>query len=289
MQGRGLFGSAPVGAVTLVETPVSQWYVRRAQVTALVAGLAADALATAGLSVFCPLLLAVVLGALAGVLCGLVAGVLVRIWPVVRVLWWWLIEITTGAFVVGGPVALAHATAWWVALPVTLLLAAACVVVGPVRRRLVAWSWCLVVRHRLRLSFARLVRGSGSGGSRPGLLPLVLWVRSTPAGERVWLWLRPGLELLDLDGKTGQIAVTCWAGGVRVAGASQRFAALVRVDVSRRDPLTGLVPSPLSLLIPRLRNNDADVPVSPAVPLVGLDLADVDEPAQQPPSRGGRR
>jgi hypothetical protein len=280
-----LFDRSPVGTVAIVEPPVSQWYARRAQLAALVAGLAAGAVVTAALSVFCPLLLAVVLGALAGVLCGLVTGVLVRIWPVLRVLWWWSIEITTAAFVVGGPVALAHVTAWWVALLVVLSVATACVALGRVRRFLVAVSWCLVVRHRLRMCFAQIVRGTGA--ARPGLLPMVLWARPTPAGERVWLWLRPGLELADLDGKTGRIAVAIPAKQVRVVAASERFAALIRVDVARRDPLTGRIDSPLALRIPSLRNTNADAPVSPAVPLVGLDLADIPEPAPEP--RGGRR
>ena len=85
-----------------------------------------------------------------------------------------------------------------------------------------------------------LIRGAGVG-SRPGTLPLVLWARPTPAGERVWLWLRPGLELVDLDGKAGLIAVACMGEEVRIVRASQRYAALMRVDVARRDPLTGLV------------------------------------------------
>src|SRR3954466_692986 len=87
--------SGPTGMVALVEPPVSQWYARRAGVTALVVGLASDVLTTAVLSVFCPLLLAVVLGALAGVVFAFMTAVLVRVWPVLRALWWWAVEITT--------------------------------------------------------------------------------------------------------------------------------------------------------------------------------------------------
>jgi hypothetical protein len=44
----------------------------------------------------------------------------------------------------------------------------------------------------------------------------------------------------------------------------------------------------LALLIPSLRNtNKAVKPESPALPPVGLDLADIPEPAPEP--RGGRR
>jgi hypothetical protein len=72
---------SPIGLVTIVEQPVSQWYARRAGVTALVVGLACDVLVTAVLSVFCPLLLAVVLGALAG---GFAAWAR---WPAVSLRW----------------------------------------------------------------------------------------------------------------------------------------------------------------------------------------------------------
>lgn len=281
-----LFGTSPVGAVAVVEAPVSQWYARRARITVVVVGLAADAVVTALLSLFCPLLLAVAIGASAGLLLGFVAGVLVRVWPVLRVLWWWIIEIVATIIGVGGPITLAHLTSRSMALSIVLPALLLCAVVGPVRRFLAVWSWVALVRHRLRLCFTRIVRGSG--GVRPGSLPLILWARPTPAGERVWLWLRPGLALEDLDGRTGQIAVTCIAKQVRIVAASERYAALIRVDVARRDPLSGQVDSPLALLIPSLRTNQkADVPVSPAVPPVGLDLADIEEPAPEP--RGGRR
>jgi hypothetical protein len=157
------------------------------------------------------------------------------------------------------------------------------------RRFVFAWSWCLVVRHRLRLCFATLVRSQVRvTGGRPAALPLLLWTRPTLAGERVWLWLRPGLALEDLEGKAGLIAVACIAKQVRIAPASERYAALLRVDIARRDPLAVRIDSPLALLIPSLRNTDADVPVSPAVPPVGLELADIEDPAPEPPRRGGR-
>jgi hypothetical protein len=282
-----LFGGSPVGAVSIVERPVSQWYVQRARVAFAGVGVVSGLVAAAVVAVFGPLLLAVVAGVLAGAVCGFVAAVLVRVWPVLRVLWWWSIEIIVGALLVLGPSALARATSPWLAVAVIAVVLGVCVLVGPVRRFLIAWSWCLAVRHRLRLCFAGIVRGSS--GVRPGTLPLLLWTRPTPAGARVWLWLRPGLDLADLDGKTGRIAVACWANQARVVAASEKYAALVRVDLARRDPLTGRIDSPLALLIPSLRQNTkAKVPVSPAVPPVGLDLADIEEPPVTEP-RGGRR
>jgi hypothetical protein len=51
------------------------------------------------------------------------------------------------------------------------------------------------------------------------------------------------------------------------------------------------VASPLALLIPALRNNyaEADVPVSPGMPPVGLDLADIEDPPEPSTRGGGRR
>ncbi|SNY09605.1 hypothetical protein [Paractinoplanes atraurantiacus] len=284
-------GRQMVGTVALVEPPVSQWYIRRAKVAALVVGLALDVLVTAVLSVFYPLWLAVALGAASGVVCAVVAAVLVRIWPVARVLWWWSFEITAVTLVATGWVVLAHAATWWIASVVLLAVTVAVLVPGRSRRFVWAWSWCLVVRHRLRLCFATLVRSqSRVQGSPPPALPLLLWARPTHAGERVWLWLRPGFALESLEGKGPLIAVACYAKQVRMSGASERNAALVRVDITRRDPLTNLVDSPLALLIPSLRHSEeADVPVSPAVPQVGLDFADIDEPPAPSPMRGGRR
>jgi hypothetical protein len=281
-----LFGDRPVGAVTIVETPVSQWYVRRARIAFLTVTTGAAVVAAVLLAAFIPPLWAVALAVFVGGLSGLLAGALVRAWPVLRVLWWWSLEITIAAIAVTVPSVLSRTVSPGAALTVVLTVPVLCLVVGPVRRFLSAWSWVVVVRHRLRLCFAGIVRGSG--GVRPGSLPLVLWAKPTPAGERAWLWLRPGLELLDLDGKTGRIAVACWAKQVRVVAASERYAALIRVDIARRDPLAGRIDSPLALLIPSQRNKNADVPVSPAVPPVGLDLADIPEPAA-PEARGGRR
>ncbi|WP_203779404.1 hypothetical protein [Paractinoplanes rishiriensis] len=233
---------------------------------------------------------AVLLGAVSGLVLGVLAGVLVRIWPVLRALWWWSLEITASALLVAGWVTLAHAATWWLASMAVLLVAVVCTAVGPVRRFLVALSWCLLVRHRLRLCFTGIVRNatSGSGGSRPVPVPLLLWARPTPAGERVWLWLRPGLSLDDLEGKTARIAVACMAKQARVVAASERFAAFVRVDLGRRDALTGRIDLPLALLIPSLRNNNRTMPVSPALPPVGLELADIEVPPAPEP-RGGRR
>jgi hypothetical protein len=277
-----LFGQRP-GTIAVVDPPVSASYARKARVAFLAVSAVVGVSAAAVSAVFWHPLAAVLLSVVAGLACGFPAALLVLAWPVLRVLWWWSIEATVLAFVVLVPALLADATRPVVALALVLLAVGACVLVRPVRRVLVAGSWCLVVRHRLRVCFAEFVRAATR--NRSGSLPLILLARPTPAGERVWVWLRPGLDLTDLEGKTGKVAVACWAGEARMVRASARFAALVRVDLTRRDPFADTIASPLATLIAHMRN--ADAPVSPAMPPIGLDLADVPEPDPKP--SGGRR
>ncbi|MEV4275851.1 hypothetical protein [Actinoplanes xinjiangensis] len=233
--------------------------------------------------------MALALGFVVGLVLGFMSALLVRVWPVLRVLWWWSLEITTAAVAVAVVALLVRVWPWWLALAAVVVPVAGALLSPRVRQFVSAWSWCVVDRHRLRLCFTQLVRATSQGNSRPLQVPLMLWARPTLAGERVWVWLRPGLSLDDLDGKTGRIAVTCFgASQVRVARAREHLSALIRIDVTRRDPLTGLVPSPLAALLSGT-NADADVPVSPAVPLVGLDLADVPEVPVAEPRGGGRR
>jgi hypothetical protein len=80
-----------------------------------------------------------------------------------------------------------------------------------------------------------------------GYVPWCLWVRPTNVGERVWLLMRPGICVDDLDTRTPQIAAACWARDARVR-AWRRLVAIVLVDVVRRDPLTSgkLIGSPLA-------------------------------------------
>jgi len=282
--GGKLFGPRP-GMITVVEPPVSASFARKARVAFFAVTTAVGALTTAVTAVFAHPVLAVVLGIAVGLVCGASTSVLVLAWPVLRVLWWWSFEAVAVGSVVLLPTLVADATHPAVALVLLLAVVGVCALVGRVRRALAAWSWCLVVRHRLRVCFAEVVRAATK--SRSGTLPLILWARPTPAGERVWVWLRPGLDLSDLEGKTGRVAVACWAGEARIVRASARFAALVRVDLARRDPIAATVESPLAALVAHLRNDNADTSVSPVVPPVGLDLADVPEVPAEP--RGGRR
>jgi len=288
----GLFGDRPPGVISVVEPSMSRWYAQRARVaffvTAVVTGLVAVAVLWSlrplpRVPQVPPVVVAVFVAAILGVACGLVVATVVRAWPVLRALWWWALEITVAGLLVTSMLWLAQ-LALWLALAVLAAALGMLGLVRPVRRRVVASAWCVIVRHRLRLCFAEFIRAATR--ARPTSLPLMLWAHTTPAGERVWVWLRPGLDLSDLDGKTGRMAVACWAGEVRVVRASTRYAALVRIDVTRRDPLTGLVVSPLA----RQFGPDGDllVPVSPGLPPLGLDLDDVPEPEPTQPRQRGR-
>jgi hypothetical protein len=279
-----LFGDKPAGQVALVEAPVSRVYAHKARV-AFFATAPMVGVVTAGLlwsAIAAPL--AAVIGFASGLVVGFAIAVLVRAWPVLRVLWWWAAEITLGLLVLFGVSGLARLTSLLAGAIVVALVAGAVAGVPVARRFVVAWWWCFVVRHRLRKSFADFVRAAGKGHS--AALPLILVARPTPAGERVWVLLRSGLDLTDLEGRAGKIAVACLAGEVRVARASARHAGLIRVDITRRDPLARLVSSPL----PALLGETSPAPVSPGMPplSLGLDLDDVPEPPAEGPERRRR-
>jgi len=280
----GLFGSPRAGAVTIVDAPVRLTYARKARLTFWVVGIATAALSATVASHHWHPIVGLLTGVAVGVVLGFVAALFVLAWPVLRAVWHWADAILTAAVVVFGWTALMQVTDLTVSLLVVTVLVGVPLAVGPIRRPVLAFIWCAIVRHRLRASFARMVR-SGSG-HHPGCLPLILLARPTPAGERVWVWLRPGLALPDLETELSQLAVNCLASEVRVARASRSYAALVRVDITRRDPLRARVVSPLPGRIPRF--DPSAIPVSPGMPPVGLDLADVPEPADPPRTAGGR-
>jgi hypothetical protein len=262
------------GPVTVIEVSVTRSFARRARIAFYI-----TALSGLLLGVFAALFaeperraLDIGVGIVAGVVAGTVVAGLVSVWPVLRSLWHWSLEIAMAVGAAWSWIALADATTQLVPPLILAVLAVFCAVVGPVRRGLVAVAWCAIVRHRLRLCFTEIIR-IPHRYSAP-LQPLILVARPTPAGERVWVWLRPGLEVEDLEAKLGRLAVACWASEVRIERASRRFAALVRIDVTRRDPLRGVVASPLPAVVPDF---PAEAPTSPGMPPLGLDLPDVPE------------
>lgn len=111
--------------------------------------------------------------------------------------WRWRYEL--------GAVAVLAALPGRVGLVWTVLSGLACAgsaVLAPVRRRV----WCIVTPHRVRTGCKH-----AWVHSRTGRLPMVVWTRPGPGGERVLLWLRPGTSAEDLQDAAPTLAAACWA------------------------------------------------------------------------------
>jgi len=134
--------------------------------------------------------------------------------------------------------------AWTAVVAVGLVSA---VVAWPRSRRwLLAMAGCWVTRHRLHTAMVE-VRLS----TRAGRLPLFLAVVPTPVGERAWLWCRAGISAEDMTDEIDRIRAALAARDVRIS-RDPRWAALVAVDVIRRDPLAAsTIRSPLADLLDR--------------------------------------
>ena len=192
-------------------------------------------------------------------------------WQLVLCFWRWSIELLVLGALSALVVAVHHRTGRPVGWAVILLTGTVLVpLVHPRTRFIVAGLfWCLLVRHRLRTFFIE-----GRIFNTSGRLPWIVAFRPTVVGERCWVWLMPGLSIADVENRSEDIAVACWARTVRVE-RHKRNASLVRVDVIRRDPLTagdGLVPS---VLIPTSPDTTAAGPTGDDASTAsssGLDL-----------------
>ncbi|MEV0803402.1 hypothetical protein AB0I34_37320 [Kribbella sp. NPDC050281] len=100
--------------------------------------------------------------------------------------------------------------------------------------------WCVITRHRVRacLIETRMLNYSGN-------LPFIVGCFATKTGQVVWLWMRPGLSVEKLENQAETLASACWARKATIA-RHKRNAALVRLDIDRRDPLANkTIDSPL--------------------------------------------
>ncbi|MDM4783042.1 MULTISPECIES: hypothetical protein [unclassified Micromonospora] len=266
--------------MTVIEAKVHRSSARNARLafilTAVIVGLLSAVVAAS----YIHPILAVFVGTLIGVPLGGLAWLLVRVWPVLRLLWWWTPEIGLTTFLGAAWVQLANHTPMPVTLAVVVLVVGVPAAVPASRRFVVAWTWCLIVRHRLRVCFAQFIIANQSGS-----LPLILWAKPTPVGERVWVYLRPGLSLADLEGRLDRIAVACHASTALIERASDGNAAYLRFDIKRREILTAQVGSPLVDVI------DDTIPVTERIPATvptALDLPDVDMPTVTLPTQQGK-
>ncbi|WP_157979915.1 hypothetical protein [Kribbella monticola] len=145
----------------------------------------------------------------------------------------------------------------------------------PVRRFLRNRVWCVITRHRVRacLVETRILNYSGN-------LPFIVGCFSTRTGQVVWIWMRPGLSIEKLENHSETLASACWARSVLIA-RSRRNAALVRIDIDRRDPL-----AKKTILSPLLHNTsgmpEAAVADDAVLAFISPDDATADSPSQQP-------
>lgn len=254
------------GAVTVVDVRVLRNFARDAKIAFWVVGVISAVLSATVIASYTHPIVAILAGVLIGLALGSVAWAAMKVWPIVRMLWWWATEIILGTALVYGWTILAAYTPLWLRLPIVLTLVAALTLVAPIRNVAVALYFCLAVRHRLRVCFSQFIIRN-----RTGSLPLILLARPTPVGERVWIFLRPGLSETDLTGQLDRLAVACWAKTVTVTRPGDN-AAFLRLDIKRREVLTEVLTSPLTELIdpatPVRQRSDADLPTA-------LNLTDI--------------
>jgi hypothetical protein len=158
--------------------------------------------------------------------------------------WRWRTELTIlGGFLAALAWLSSQITLTWAAV---VLAAALGFIVGiPQSRRFtVCRFWCVLSRHRVqRLCWEAKLH------TRSGRLPVVLWVRPTRVGERLFVWCRAGTSAEDFEKHTGELAAACYARETRVT-RNPRWSQLVTIDIIRRDTLaaTHKVGSPLARL-----------------------------------------
>ena len=261
---RGMFGRG-TGTITVIEEPVMRSYRRKAKIVFYVTWVIIGVLAaTVAASKWHPIP-ALLAGIAAGLIIGTVAGAIVAAWPVIRAIWWWTPETVIIGALVFGWIELAEHTTLLYRLAFMAVIVGVPAAVTPVRNRINALTWCLVTRHRVRTCFSEFIITN-----RTGSLPLILWAMPTPAGERVWIWLRPGLAIDDLLDRLDKIAVACWATAAVAEAASRSNAAFVRLDIKRRDVLTKTIPSPLLDMIqagtPAAQRDPVDIPTALDLP-----------------------
>jgi hypothetical protein len=263
---RSAFGRR-AGTITVIEEPVMRSYRRKAKIVFYLTWVIVAVLtASVAASRWHPII-ALLAGLACGYIVGALAAAIVAAWPVIRAIWWWTPETLMAGSLVYGWIELAEHTTLIYRLVATTAIVGVPAAIRPVRTRINQVTWCLVTRHRIRTCFSEFIITN-----RTGSLPLILWARPTPVGERVWIWLRPGLSLDVLQDRLDKIAVACWATAVLAEAASRSNAAFVRLDIKRREVLTETVTSPLLDMIksgtPATERDTAEIPTALDLPQV---------------------
>jgi hypothetical protein len=154
-----------------------------------------------------------------------------------EITWNWRHEIA----LIAGPAAITVTVGFTLGIGWLIGIAAACLALfagallrSRIRRRLIAWAWCVITPHRFRTGCVH-----AWVQSRHGRLPVVIRTRSTDFGERLLIWCRAGIVSSDLEAARPVIAAACWAEDVRVIPLD-RYRHLVILEVVRRDTRPGL-------------------------------------------------
>jgi len=147
-----------------------------------------------------------------------------------EVTWNWRHEI----ILVAGSAAIAVTIGFTLGIGWLIGIAAACLVLlagallrSRIRRRLIAWAWCVITPHRFRTGCVH-----AWVQSRHGRLPVVIRTKPTDFGERLLIWCRAGIISSDLEAARHVIAAACWANDVRVIPLD-RYRHLVILEVVR--------------------------------------------------------
>jgi hypothetical protein len=163
-----------------------------------------------------------------------VAAVLARgIGLVVAGLWPYRRELTIGLVVLVGWHELARVVPGWWSLPVTAAVVAGLLAIPAVRRQVGRWLRCGRTRRWLRAGLEQ-IRAANPAGQ----LPRIRRVRTTLIGERVWLTLRPGHAVEQLDPRAEELRAALRSRDVRLSRDVHR-SHRVTLDVVRRDTLAG--------------------------------------------------
>jgi hypothetical protein len=198
-------------------------------------------------------------------------------WPIVLVMvlaavarwairWRFELALLAGAAVVAG--VLSSEVGWHLAVLLLVWLVVAALAHPRVRGVLIAHTWCMVSRHRVRTAL-----GQAGVSSREGRLPYVIRVRRTPVGTRVTVWMRAGTAMEqfgdDASLRIGVVRAACWAREVRLE-RHPRWSHLVTLHLVRHDSLAPSVSvrSELVDLLNAARGAEQTPPAQPAQPVV---------------------
>src|SRR6478672_10114478 len=146
----------------------------------------------------------------------------------------WLVFVQLESHVSPGLPAWMTPVQWtWLLMAATLTVVLA---LPASRRYTLRRATAVVMRHRMRACFLQTRTWTANGR-----LPFLMWSRPTRVGVRVRVWLPAGLSVNDLERIIDELGAACWAREARITPVRGQ-AALVVVDIIRRDPLGGSLP-----------------------------------------------